>query len=47
MKFGLKAAVALLLGVFAGALLGACGSATKTVSVAGTPAIRVNVQSAS
>jgi hypothetical protein len=39
MRSSLKAVAALLLGVSAGALLGACGSSTKTVSVAGTPAI--------
>jgi LppP/LprE lipoprotein len=33
----LPAALALAMGVGAGALLGACGSQTKTVSVAGTP----------
>jgi hypothetical protein len=37
MRRGLLSALALLLGVSGGALAGGCGSATKTVSVAGTP----------
>ena len=37
MRRDLLAALALLLGVSGGALAGGCGSATKTVSVAGTP----------
>ncbi len=39
MRGSLKAAVALSAAVCCAALLGACGSATKTVSVAGTPAV--------
>ena len=39
MRLSISAVVALLLGVSAGALLGACGSSTKTVSVAGTPPV--------
>jgi LppP/LprE lipoprotein len=39
MKASVSALVALLLGVSAPALLGACGSSTKTVSVAGAPPV--------
>jgi hypothetical protein len=39
MRSSVKAVAALLLGASAGVLLIACGSSTKTVSVAGTPAI--------
>ncbi|MGA2319699.1 MAG: LppP/LprE family lipoprotein [Solirubrobacteraceae bacterium] len=39
MKQGLAFGVALLLGTSCGALLGGCGSQTKTVSVAGAPSI--------
>jgi hypothetical protein len=39
MKSSISALVALLLGVSAPALLGACGSGTKTVSVAGAPPV--------
>ena len=39
MKSSISALVALLLGVSAPALLGACGSSTKTVSVAGAPPV--------
>src|SRR5271165_4649424 len=37
MRVHLLAAIVLALGVAGGALLGGCGSATKTVSVAGAP----------
>ena len=39
MRSSISALVALLLGVSAPALLGACGSGTKTVSVAGAPPV--------
>jgi uncharacterized Zn-binding protein involved in type VI secretion len=39
MKLGISAALALLLGGSTAVLLLACGSSTKTVSVAGTPAV--------
>ena len=39
MRSSISALVALLLGVSAPALLGACGSSTKTVSVAGAPPV--------
>jgi hypothetical protein len=39
MKRSISALVAVVLGVAGGALLGGCGSATKTVSVAGNPPV--------
>jgi hypothetical protein len=39
MKRGLLSAMMVVLGVSGGALLGGCGSATKTVSVASTPTV--------
>jgi len=39
MKLGISAALALLLGTSTALLLAACGSATKTVSVAGSPPV--------
>jgi LppP/LprE lipoprotein len=39
MRRGLLSTITLLLGASAGALLGGCGSATKTVSVAGAPPV--------
>jgi hypothetical protein len=39
MRLSVRAAAALLLGVSAAVFIGACGSSTKTVSVAGTPPV--------